>query len=510
MSRRIALPLTTLSLGMMLLLGYFVIRELSTRRAGAARVARPDGPNILIIIGDDHAADTLGVDGDRHGATPRLDALAKQGVYFPRAYCNAPVCTASRQSLITGKLPHAVGVTRLPTPLPATAVTLGDWLGDRGYVTAAIGKMHFNSSLKHGFEERIDTPEWTKNLRAHPPKGGDRIVPWRPFKDPAPLWLNAHARPYGLPDASMEATFFADKAADFFRSHRKDGFAMVVGFNEPHSPFKFPDDWPRRFSPDDFPAPALSEADRRAQPKIFRRVTPEETRGIAAAYYTSISYVDSKVGKILDALDASGQADDTIVVYLGDNGYLRGHHGRFEKHCFYERAVRVPLIVRWPKHLPEGTKVDELVELVDLMPTLLELAGVDSPPDLQGKSFAPLARGKPGEKGRRYVFSEYLENEEAMLSDGRFKLVTGSGRRRRQDGYEAEDATPGPYERLYDLKSDENEDVDLASRPGLSAKLRELRDALFERITTTRNANDRPHPGLSPTAAIRWCLVPRD
>jgi choline-sulfatase len=510
MLRRIAWPLTTLSVAAMILLGFLGVRELSTRRAGAARMVRPSGPNILIIIGDDHAADTLGVEGDRHGATPRIDALAKQGVYFTRAYCNAPVCTASRQSLITGKLPHAVGVTRLPTPLPATAVTLGDWLGDRGYLTAAYGKMHFNSSLKHGFEDRIDTPQWTKYLRAHPPKGGDRTVPWHPFRDPAPVWLNAKVASYGLPDASMEATFFAEKAAEFFQSHKSGGFAMVVSFNEPHSPFKFPDDWTRRFSPDDFPPPPVSDADRRSQPKIFQEVTPDQTRGIAAAYYTSISYLDSKVGQILDALDASGLADDTIVVYLGDNGYLRGHHGRFEKHCFYEQSVRVPLTIRWPKHLPAGKQVHEMVEFVDIMPTLLELAGVEAPTDLQGQSFAKLARGEPGAKGRSVVFSEYLENEEAMVSDGRFKLIVGTGHRQRRDGYVTDDPTPGPYERLYDLKADPNEDVDIASRPESAGKLKELRDTLFDRITTTRQSDDRPPPGMGPMEAIRWCLVPRD
>ena len=509
MLRRPTWPLKALLLGLAFV-GFLLVREFSTRHAGASRVSKADGPNILIIIGDDHAADTLGVDGDTHGATPRLDALAKQGVYFKRAYCNAPVCTASRQSLITGKLPHAVGVTRLPTPLPASAVTLGDWLAHRGYVTAAFGKMHFNSPLTHGFEERIDTPDWRKNLRSHPPKGGDQIVPWRPFKDPASVWLNAEVKPYGLPDASMEATFFADRAADFFVRHKNDRFALVVGFNEPHSPFKFPDDWPRRYSPDDFTAPPVSEADRRVQPKVFQGITPEQTRGITAAYYTSISYVDAKIGRILDALDASGLADDTIVVYLGDNGYLRGHHGRFEKHCLYERAVRVPMIVRWPKHIKAGTQVNEMIEYVDLLPTLYELAGVAPPSDLQGRSFAALAEGKPGAKGRRYVFSEYLENEEAMVADGRYKLIVGSGQRRRLDGYVTDDPTPGPYEHLYDLQTDKEENVDLVQRPDLADKLKELRGALFERITTTRNANDRPPPGLNQMATIHWCLTPRD
>ena len=157
--------------------------------------------------------------------------------------------------------------------------------------------------------------------------------------------------------ASMESTYLVDRAAEFLDRHkdkaRSRPFAMVVGFPEPHSPFKFPDDWPRRYRPDQFAAPPVSETDRLDQPKVFADLTPDEVRGIQASYYTSLSFLDHQVGRVLDALDASGLADDTIVVYLGDNGYMLGQHGRFEKHCSYEPAVRVPLILRWPGHLPE-------------------------------------------------------------------------------------------------------------------------------------------------------------
>ena len=504
----------TWSAGLLLsgVVAFAAFHHSSPRNARASRhpASHASGPNLLILIGDDHAAYTLGVDGDTHGATPRIDALARQGVYLRRAYCNSPLCTPSRQSIITGRLPHAVGVTRLQTPLPESAVTLGDWLGDRGYETAAIGKMHFNSKLTHGFDLRIDTPEWEKWLKTHPPHQVDRRVPWHPFRDPARVWLNADRKAFGLPDRAMEATFFADQAADYIRRHKEAPFALVVGFNEPHSPFKFPDDWPRRYSPDAFEAPPVSPADRPGIPKIFQGLTPEQTRGIRAAYYTSISYVDSKVGRILDALDASGQADNTIVVYLGDNGYMTGQHGRFEKHCFYEPAVRIPVVIRWPKHLPEGRRIGEMIEGVDLLPTLLELLGVDAPPGLHGRSMADLVRGKPGEKGRSYIFSEYLENEEAMIADSRYKLVVGTGARRRTDGYVTDDPTPGPYVRLFDRESDPNEDVDLSGRHEMADTRRWLIDALYERITTTRNPGDQPPPGLDKLETIRRCLVPKD
>ena len=123
---------------------------------------------------------------------------------------------------------------------------------------------------------------------------------------------------------------------------------------------------------------------------------------------------------------------------------------------------------------------------------------------------ADLIRGEPGAKGRSYVFSEYLENEEAMIADSRYTLIVGTGARRRQDGYVADDPTPGPYVRLYDRQGDPNEDVDLADRTELADTRRWLIDALYERITTTRRADDPPPTGLDKLATIRRCLVPKD
>lgn len=476
--------------------------------------ARVKGPNILIIVGDDHGAGTLGIDGDPRQATPRLDALARQGVRFDRAFCNSPVCTASRQSFITGRLPHAVGVTRLLTPLPDDAVTLGDWLGDLGYDTAAIGKMHFNGPSKHGFVERVDSNDWSKWLDAHPPPKGDKPRAWRPFQDPAAVWLNAEGHSYGLPLASMESTYFVDRVAEYFNRHKDKKkarpFAMVVGFYEPHSPFKFPHEWKGKFRPEQFTAYPVSESDRLEQPKIFASLKPEEVQGIQASFYTSLSFLDHQIGKVLDALDASGLAEDTIVVYFGDHGYMLGQHGRFEKHCSYEPAVRVPLIVRWPGHLPRARRVTELVELVDVLPTLLDLAGQPSPPDLHGQSLKRLALGETGARGRDMVVCEYLENEEAMVRSSRYKLVVGTGSRQRKDGYETGRPLPGPFEKLYDLDADPEETTNLRDRPDLGSIALDLRRKLHDRLVNTRGTKTPTPPGLSEVEAVRWCLVPQD
>jgi arylsulfatase A-like enzyme len=471
-----------------------------------------DRPNLLLIIADDHAGGTLGIEGDPRRATPNLDALAREGVFFERAYCNSPLCTPSRQSLITGKLPHVVGVTQLETRLSDGVLTMGEWFRDLDYRTAAIGKMHFNGPSTHGFALRIDTADWLEHLREHPPRGGDHRRPWHPFQDPAAVWLNADCRSMGLPVESMQSTYYADRALEYLdRYGRGDRpFALLVSFYDPHSPFYFPDQWKPRFHPEDFPVPPVSERDRREQPAVFAALEPDEVRGIQAAYYTSLSFVDAQVGRLVRGLDERKLSDRTLVVYVGDNGYMLGQHGRFEKHCFYEPAVRIPLIVRRPGSIPGGRRIDELVEMVDVLPTILKLLRLPAPPGLQGLNLEPLIRNKPGARGHEAVFSEYPENEEAMVRTARFKLIVGTGRRLRQDGYQTGKPLPGPYQRLFDLVGDPGETRDLAADPGHQAVKDDLLRRMHRRMTTTRDGLEPIPPGLSPLGAIHWCLVPRD
>src|SRR5262245_40229783 len=172
---------------------------------------------------------------------------------FDRAFCNSPVCTASRQSFLTGRYPRSIGVTQLATALPESEVTLAELLRDAGYDTAAIGKMHFNSELTHGFETRVDLPDHHMWLQAEgqtpfPPEIAS-LPPWKPFRDPAGIWLNSAVQPFALVDADMPGTYLAGQAADFLsrRATLADGddrkpqrpFFLMVSFYEPHSPFHF-------------------------------------------------------------------------------------------------------------------------------------------------------------------------------------------------------------------------------------------------------------------------------
>jgi choline-sulfatase len=496
----------TLGTGLLALALWQLADAVHARQPAAGRRA----PNLLLIVADDQSGLALGAAADPRGATPNLDALARQGVYFARAYCNSPLCTPSRQSFITGLLPHAVGVTRLETPLPSTALTLGQWLSVLGYRTAAVGKMHFNSRARHGFDIRIDSDDWLANVRDHPPTGGGRLRPWRPFVDRPQEWLNARCQDAGMAAEDMESTYFVNQAIAYMNHNRDRPFALVVGFYEPHAPFRFPREWLGRYRPMQFSTPPVSARDRYEQPRVFRELTEDDFRGIQAAYYASLSFMDEQIGRLVRSLDEMGLGEHTLVVFLSDNGYLLGQHGRVEKNCFYEPAVRVPLILRWPGRLPAGKNHPELVELVDVFPTVCRLLSVPTPRPMHGIDLVSLIDGKPGASGRQTVFSEYTENEEAMIRSKRYKLIVGSGRRERKDRLETGNPLSGPYQRLFDLQRDPDETTDLADDPRFADILADLLHTLHERLVSTREGLEPVPTGLSPLEAIYWCLTPRD
>jgi choline-sulfatase len=347
-------------------------------------------------------------------------------------------------------------------------------------------------------------------LQHHPPAGGDKRREWRPFVDPAPVWLNARAEDHGLPADAMESSFFVDQAIEYLKQNRERAFALVVGFYDPHAPFRFPREWRGRYLPKQFAVAPITEIDRQDQPRVFRDLTDEDFRGIQAAYYTSLSFMDFQTGRLIQALEDSGLGSNTLVLFLSDNGYLLGQHGRVEKNCFYEPAVRVPLIMRWPGHLPEGKRIHEMVELVDLFPTLCHLLNVPAPTGLQGIDLAPLIDGQPKAKGRDVVFSEYNESEEAMVRSDRFKLIVGSGRRERKDHLESDRPLSGPYQRLFDLEHDPDEMIDISGKAQLDKVRSDLIHHMYERIVATWVGPEPIPANLSELETIHWCLTPRD
>src|SRR5262245_24398719 len=362
------------------LIAFALLTTASKVGSPAGRAAQSKIRNVLFILGDDHAAYALGAYGNSIVRTPNLDRLAARGARFNHAYANSPVCTPSRQSMITGKLPHAAGVTLLRTPLSENQLTIAEHLKRFGYSTGAVGKMHFiNERLKHGFDYRVDLSDYKQSLgerSARKPAEGVKVKPpWKPFRDPARVWLNAEGLPTDVYDEDSDGTFLANKAIEFLRANREKSFCLWLSFYQPHSPFDFPIDYKGRVDPGRITPPKPSPEDARWIPEIFKDLSEDDKRGITAAYYTATEYLDKNIGLALDELKKLGLDDSTLVIYVGDNGYLLGHHGRFEKHTMWEPAVRVPLLVSNPARFGRGRVIDAQVELIDLVPTILDALG---------------------------------------------------------------------------------------------------------------------------------------
>jgi arylsulfatase A-like enzyme len=492
-----------------------------SRRAllsGAASLAAQTRrkPNFLFIIADDHAGYVLGCDGNRDARTPNLDRLASEGVRFAAHHCNSPVCTPSRQSFLTGQLPHAAGVTVLATPLPVDKPTLAKQFRKAGYQTAVFGKMHFNRPAEsglHGFDVMMTEDEitkaWTTEVNPRPLPAGIRAKPaqWRPFRDPARIWLNADKLPLARIDDDTRGTYIARKAIQYLEENRSRPFALWTSFQEPHSPFDFPAEDRDLFEPSHFKVPRVGPEDAWQIPKVFRDINADDKRGIAAAYYTSVAFLDRNVGRVLDALRRLRLDEDTFVVYMADHGYSLGQHGRFEKHCGYEPALRVPLIMRYPGRLHTGV-VRDLTEHIDVPATIVDLLGLDPLPVTHGQSLRPYLEGRRPEHPRDHIFSEYLENEEAYIKTLDWKYILCSGKRARKDGYEIDNPTPGRYRRLYDLQNDPGEFTDVAPKhPDLVSKFEGL---MLDRFRATHPDREKEPQRLTREESIEFYLRPRD
>lgn len=469
--------------------------------------------NIVFIIGDDHAAYALGCYGNMNIKTPNLDKMAARGVRFTHAYANAPMCSASRQSILTGKYPHASGVTLLRTSFPDTEITIAEHLKQFGYTTGIIGKNHFNNNLSHGFDTLITRRDFSnyiqKNRTRTTPDSISVRPPWKPFRDHSRVWLNAEMLPSQFYDEESSGTYLANKAVDFIEVNQNNKFCLWLGFHEPHSPFNFPIEYTGKYQPENMPFPTGSPEDDRWIPLEFKDLTEDERRGIIAAYYTSVEYLDKNIGLVLDKLESLGLDENTMVVYIGDHGYLLNHHKRFEKHMMWEEAVQAPLIIQSAGKYGEGKAFDQQVEFVDLVPTILDELGIHSMDNLQGKSLLPLLK-QENNQHKPYIFSEFLADNKAMVRTPEWKYIFTSGKRDLAQGYATGNPPSGILHRLYDQQNDPNEHSDVAAASENQEVLANLQSALLDWFMQTHpKAEDLPE-GLSLDEQLSWFCEPPD
>jgi choline-sulfatase len=319
--------------------------------------------------------------------------------------------------------------------------------------------------------------------------------------------LNADKLPYARYDAEMRGTYIGRKVIEYLEENRDKQFALWASFQEPHSPFDFPVEDRALFDEKRFEPPRVGPEDAWQIPLVFRDLTAGDKRGIIAAYYTSVAFLDRNVGRVLETLRRLNLEENTYVIYMADHGYDLGHHGRFEKHCGYDPALRVPLIMRFPGRIRQGVTAD-LTEHVDVSATICDMMGLDALPILHGHTLRPYLEGKRIDNPRDQVFSEYLENEEAFIRTPEWKYIFCSGRRVRTDGYKTDNPAPGRYRRLYDLKSDPGEFNNVAD--GHLELVDKFERLMLERFRSTHPDRDAEPQRISRAEAIEYYLKPRD
>lgn len=375
-------------------------------------------PNILFIMADQMAAPILPLhDAASPVQMPNLMKLAEQAVVFDSAYCNSPLCAPSRFTLVSGRLPSKIGAYDNAADFPADVPTYAHYLRRLGYRTALSGKMHFcGPDQLHGYEERLTSDIY--------PADYGWAVNWDEPDVRASWYHNMSSVLQAGPcvrsnqlDFDEEVVFKARQYLyDHVRLTPEQPFCLTVSMTHPHDPYTIPREYWDRYEGVDIPMPRQhieqSEQDPHSQRlleviDLWDKPLPEDKiRDARRAYFGACSYIDDNIGKLLKTLEECGLAEDTLIVFSGDHGDMLGERGLWYKMHWFEMSARVPLLVHAPKRFA-AHRVSQSVSTLDLLPTLVELAGgqVEQGLELEGHSLLPHLKG---EGGHDEVLGEYM------------------------------------------------------------------------------------------------------
>jgi iduronate 2-sulfatase len=451
---------------------------------------------VLFIISDD-LNNHLGSYGESWVKTPNIDDLASRGVRFERAYCQFPLCGPSRNSMLTGLYPNSSGILTNGQVFRQTVpsqVSLPQAFRQAGYFAARLGKLyHYGVPNCIGTDGHDDPASWELEMN---PAGVDRLeeMPRTFSLQPGqfggtPSW---HASPKG--DAEHTDGMLAADAEWVLErcARQKDRpFFLAVGFFRPHTPYVSPkpyfDLYPTKEMPlvrgvknDQADVPAAALASYRGRLNF----TDDLRRQTVQAYHASISFLDAQVGKVIDALDRLGLADNTIIVFTSDHGYHMGEHGLWQKMSIFEESARVPLLIVAPGISKKGTVAKTPVGLIDLYPTLTELCDVKAPENLQGQSLVPMLKDTSTE-GRGWAISQVTRNDGVREKQERKgKRFFGYSLRTPRWRYTEWDEGREGRE-LYDHDSDPKELTNLAEESAQADTVAELSKQLHAAVATT-------------------------
>ncbi|QDV22558.1 sulfatase [Aureliella helgolandensis] len=441
--------------------------------------ARAEKPNVLFLIADDLNTALSGF-GHKQCKTPNLDRLAHHGVKFENMHCQYPVCGASRASIMSGLYPYSnltlgnEGTLRGSMP---DVVTLPQTFRNNGYYAGRVSKIYHMGipfEIIAGTAESDDPFSWDEaiNITAPEQNAAGELTNWSPKNNGSQTFAGVIA---SGGDGEHADGMAADRAIEILDKVKDKPFFLAVGFVRPHVPLVAPKKYFDKYNRAEMVAPVVPENDLDDVPGIIRDykrnsttygVTPELHQGLLQAYYASVSYMDAQVGRVLDALQEKGLANNTIVVFTSDHGYLLGHHHKYQKQHLFEEATRVPFIISVPWLTDQhGRGTTKITELVDLYPTLAELAGLAAPDSLQGISLQPLLADteSPSWKKEQAFTISRSGGESIRTADWRF-TQWGFG----EKGLE-----------LYDLKRDPDEFTNQAGNPEYATVVNMLQTQLI-------------------------------
>ncbi len=464
-------------------------------------------PNILLLYTDQQRWDALAVNHNPEIITPNLDRLANQGINFANFFVQSPVCMTSRISLLTGQYPSTVGITHMGVPVPEGTVTLPTLLQTYGYHCANIGKLHF---LPHANRDhRIPHPSYDFDhleIADEPGVYEDAYRAWVRHVAPdqldhlsvgLPPATDVFYRTMGIDDtinhpdlgersdfqgaipfpgdeAYTHSAFVAEQTIAFLeRQNGAQPFLCIAGFYSPHAPWVVPQRYldlydPERLTRPEFPPEVESQ-------RTDDAFSDAALRSARHGYYAMVTEVDHHVGRILDALEEAGLADSTIVLFTSDHGEWLGEHLKYGKGYPGDDAVsHVPLLMRLPDG-PSAMTINRLVEAVDVVPTLLDAIGVQTPPHLQGQSLLPLTLD-PALPGQESVLMEFTGWKTLRTETYRY-LIHADGR-----------------ECLYDLRRPWGEYRDVSTDRVYAQDLADMRHRLLQRLVEA----ERPLPRIWP------------
>ncbi len=456
---------------------------------GRADAEERERTNVLFLICDDLNCD-IGCYGHPMVKTPNIDRLAARGVRFDRAYCQYPLCGPSRASFMTGLYPDQTLVRRnaiyIREHVPNVR-TMSQMFRGKGYVATRVGKIYHYNVPKHIGTSGHDDPyswDFTFNPRGRDVAEEDKIFSLRPGSFGGTLsWLAADGT-----DEEQTDGMAAIEAARLLRQYARDKkpFFLAVGLYRPHTPYVAPKKYFEMYPRDRITVPTVPDGyletlPRPARQSIRRKrdqidLADDLARKAIQAYYASITFADAQLGRILDALDETGLAKNTIVLFTSDHGYHMGEHGHWQKTTLFENAARVPLIIAGPGVTARGKSTRAPAEMTDFYPTLAELCGLEAPPYLSGVSLAPVLTDTAA-RPRTSALTQYATGYSIRVDRYRYTEWGADGKAGNE---------------LYDHESDPQEMVNLAGRTDRADVIKRLSALLRKRIADAR----RPPKGV--------------